>query len=80
MEEEAGSVTLKKSFQSSKRFVAKGYHNLADFVTRTYTTHKEKGHNQTLKMATAKYFLVFLNIIYMVKVIGIMRNAPVDCI
>lgn len=66
MEEEAVSVTLRKSLQSSKEFVTKGYNNLADFINRTYTAHKEKGRNKTLKMAFAKYVLVLLDIVYMV--------------
>lgn len=66
MEEEAVSIKLRKSLQSSKEFVSKGYHNFTDYINKTYTEHKEKGHNKTVKMALAKYVLVFLNIFYMV--------------
>lgn len=66
MEEEAVSVKLRKSLQSSKEYVSKGYHSFADYINKTYTAHKEKGHTKTLKMAFAKYVLIFLNIFYMV--------------
>lgn len=67
MEEQTVSATLKNSLQSSKDFVAKKYHNLADFVTKSYTAHKENGRNKILKMTTAKYALVFMDILYLVR-------------
>lgn len=66
MDKEPVSAVLRKSLQSSKESVAKGYHNFADYIHKTYTARKERGANKTLKMVIAKYVLVFLNICYMV--------------
>lgn len=66
MDKEPVSVKLRKSLQSSKESVSKGYHNFADYIHKTYTARKARGDNKTLKMAFAKYVLVFLNICYMV--------------
>ncbi|XP_037037344.1 tetraspanin-33-like [Bradysia coprophila] len=65
MEEETTSVTLKKSLQSSKDFVGQKYHNLTDFITKTYTVNKDKGRTKRLKITCVKYALIFMDIAYL---------------
>lgn len=66
MEEEAVTTKFQHSFKSSKEYISKGYRCFTDYVGQQYTEHKKKGAGKTIKMAFAKYILVFLNIFYLV--------------